>query len=274
MESSLAKACFSVISMILIVSFSGCTMPDFGFGGGDTIKEGVMSAELSSDLTRVRSDDYTNLYLTVGNPSTYDQYTQNTYTVKAKIISLGIFDSSSDTDEQEQDMLGVKQKSFAWRLNTPTEVSADTPTTVTAQLEVNKEIIFTMPSILFATKDAEAAAETRSNPLPGGPKNLYFNDNFINVEVDLNQQPPVIQELCLDGEVGGNVKFTPIMPGTINIDSLEVDDGSCTDIDNMAKTAYCTFNCDTDSVTDKKFKLTVSYTYRLIKDYAFTIYPY
>jgi hypothetical protein len=132
-----------------------------------------------------------------------------------------------------------------------------------------------MPSIVFATKDAVAAAQIRGSPIQGGSKTLYFNDNFINAEVDLNQQPPVVKESCLDGNVGGNVKFTPLNPGTITIESISIDDGDCdsSDIDNIAKTAYCKFNCDTDSITEKKFKMTVSYTYKSMIDYTFTIYP-
>jgi hypothetical protein len=54
-----------------------------------------------------------------------------------------------------------------------------------------------------------------------------------------------------------------------------VDHGDCdsSDIDNIAKTAYCKFNCDTTAITEKKFRLTVTYTYKVAKDYTFTIYP-
>ncbi|MBN2094925.1 MAG: hypothetical protein JW727_02660 [Candidatus Aenigmarchaeota archaeon] len=255
-----------MFSMVALVFLSGCTADP---GNNTDPYRGVMNAYLLSELERVRGGDYTVLDLVVENPSSYDLYTEDRYDVTAKISSLGLFDTSSETKEQTADMRGVRKKTFSWKLVAPDDLAAQADTTVRVRLQVERTATFTMPPIIFADQEYATSREVAGNPIPKGSTQVVFSDNFVDVYVDLNQAPPITTD-----SVHGNVKFVPKGNGLIDIGSISMPKGTCRDIDKVAKTASCEFKANPDTMVEETFQMKISYTYKLDLEKSLAIYPY
>ena len=270
------RALFSAgLILFLIVFLSGCTDVTsvfngwFDGGGGDNEPVvGTLTAEVSADPERVAGGDYTILHLFVANPSSFQSVTLNSYDVTASIFAKSLFSSNDPAkDKQSADLIGVRYKTFDWRLNAP-QVTAEMNIPVTIRMEVNKEAKFTMPAITFATRDALVSREIRNDPVPKGQKVFYLQDNFANIEVELNQEPPIVANT-----VHANLKFIPMMDGVIKINSISADGGSCDTPDNIARTVHCSFSQTTTDITEKKFVLTISYTFSSNIVHTLVVFP-
>lgn len=264
------RSCFQAgVLLFLVLCLSGCTMPDFGWNGGgeDGPVVSTLTAEVYAEPERVPEKDFTYLNLVVVNPSSFEYAALKTYKVKARIFALPIFDTSSEKKEQAADLIGVRQKRLTWKLVTP-EVPTEVNPIVIVHMEVEKEADFTMPPIVFATKDAKVARDIANDPIPPGPKTMTIQDNFANIEIELNQEPPIMTE-----KVYANLRFFPTMDGVINITSVKVDSGSCDKPDQIAKTVHCEFSQKTDSITEARFILTVHYAFSSNIGHTITIYP-
>ncbi|MGC9311023.1 MAG: hypothetical protein ACP5E4_04865, partial [Candidatus Aenigmatarchaeota archaeon] len=212
------------------------------------------------------------LDLIIKNPNTYEQYTQELYSVDARVYAKGLFSDyklDPKCKDKDVDILGVDEKSIYWDFYAPA-LPTETTTTVTIRADVKKKVTFPV-KILFADSTYLTGQEIAGTPIPPSPKTMYFSDNFITMKVDLNRRPPIVS-----GTAYANVLFTPKVDGILDVTDMATSSGRCeTDDDpNSYVTSYhCEFDGDSDSLTEELFGVTVEYNFTKYLEYTFTIMP-
>ena len=251
---------FIFLFLFLIVFLSGCTIPYFPNSSGIEPTK-PLTISLSSDLTRVKSQDITYLYLILDNLDKKEKYK-----VSAKIINSGLFDIPESYKETE--LSGLQKKTLEFKLKAP-NVSAETPSKVSVETTISKDFVFYLP-ILFADSEYLRECETRGEPVQKRQKTYSFSDNLVKVVVELNKEPPIDT-----GVAYANIKITPLGNGILEFNSISVGEGaSCEEINKYSNSVSCEFHSGyVKDIEEKKFEVKIKYDYKEIKSLSFTILP-
>jgi len=243
---------------------SGCTIPYFHNSSGIEPTK-PLTISLSSDLTRVKSQNITYLYLILDNLDEKEKYK-----VSAKIMNPGLFDIPESYKETE--LSGLQKKTLEFKLEAP-NVSAETPSKVSVETTISKDFVFYLP-ILFADSEYLRERETRGEPVQKRQKTYSFSDNLVNIVVELNKEPPIeIKEGR--GTAYANIKITPLGNGILEFDSISVEgDASCEEINKYSNSVFCEFHSSkVRDMKEKKFEVKIKYDYKEIKSLSFRILP-
>jgi len=251
---------FIFLFLFLIVFLSGCTIPYFPNSSGIEPTK-PLTISLSSDLTRVKSQDITYLYLILDNLDKKEKYK-----VSAKIINSGLFNIPETYKETE--LSGLQKKNLEFKLKAP-KVEAETPSKVSVETTISKDFVFYLP-ILFADSEYLRECETRGEPVQKRQKTYSFSDNLIRVVVELNKEPPIDT-----GVAYANIKITPLGNGILEFNSISVGEGaSCEEINKYSNSVSCEFHSGyVKDIEEKKFEVKIKYDYKEIKSLSFTILP-
>ncbi|HDI06618.1 MAG TPA: hypothetical protein ENF39_01270 [Candidatus Aenigmarchaeota archaeon] len=251
---------FIFLFLFLIVFLSGCTIPYFPNSSGIKPTK-PMTISLSSDLTNVKSQDITYLYLILDNLDEKEKYK-----VSAKIMNPGLFDIPESYKETE--LSGLQKKTLEFKLEAP-KVEVETPSKVSVETTISKEFVFYLP-ILFADSEYLRERETRGEPVQKRQKIYSFSDNLVNMVVKLNKEPPIDTEVAY-----ANIKIVPLGEGILEFDSISVEGGaSCEKINKYSNSVFCEFHSgNVKDMKEKKFEIKIKYDYKEIKSLNFRILP-
>lgn len=245
-----------LIYMIVIISFSGCTLLDQFFPHDNQKKTEPLIISLESDLTNVRSNNITYLYLILDN---LDE--DEIYYIEAKIMNPGLFSISNPTKNVTLEKL--QKKILEWTLQAP-KVETQTSSPVSVEVNLSKSFEFYLP-IMFADPNYLREREQAGNPVPKKSKSYYFSDSLISVSVTLNKNPPLDT-----GVAYANLKINPKIGGILKVDKIK--NGNCY-LDRL-NTASCKFEVkEVDKIIEKKFKITIEYYVKITKSLDFVILP-
>ncbi len=251
---------FILLLLVGLIFLSGCTIPPFPDDSGVEPTK-PLSISLSSDQSNVNSRDITYMYLTFDNLDENEEYG-----ISAKIMNPGLFDISGSFENIKLSKLQKKNLEFELKAR---KVSAETPTTVSVETTVSKDFEFYLP-ILFADSGYLKQQEVAGKPVQKRPKTYSFSDNLVNVDIELNKEPP-IETKDGEGRAYANVKVTPIGNGILKLEDV---DGSSCEINKLQKTASCTFTSGyVKNVEEKNFEIKINYDYKETKSLRFTILP-
>ena len=246
---------FILLLLVFLIFLSGCTLPFIDDQTPRQIQPLFIS--LSSDLTNVRSGDFTNLYLTFDN---LDE--KEGYDVSAKIMDSGIFIVSDGFCEEE--LKGLQKKTLELKLQTP-EVATDISSKVSVEIKVTKTSKFHIP-ILFGDHEYLIKKEIAGRPVQKQSKTYSLSDRLVNVEIELNKNPPIDT-----GVAWGNIKLTPKGNGILKFISIYGDDIMCDEINEFTNTVSCAFSGDADQLEEINFDMEIEYEYKEIKYLNFLI---
>ncbi|RLJ00784.1 MAG: hypothetical protein DRP06_01110 [Candidatus Aenigmatarchaeota archaeon] len=240
--------------LICLVCLSGCTNP---FEDQTPRQIQPLIITLASDLTTLKSGEETCLYLTFDNLDEKEEYE-----ISGRIMDGGIFIVSDSFDDEE--LIGLQKKTLELEIGAP-EVNADIPSRISAEVQVIKISNFHIP-ILFADREYEIEQEIAGQPIQKQPKTYSFSDRLVNVEIELNKNPPIDT-----GAAWGTIKLTPRRNGVLDFDSIYGDDIMCEEINEFTNTVSCTFSGDADQLEEMNFEMEIKYKYREIKYLDFMI---
>ncbi len=248
---------FILLLLVGLIFLSGCTIPPFPDDSGVEPTK-PLSISLSSDQSNVNSRDITYMYLTFDNLDENEEYG-----ISAKIMNPGLFDISGSFEDIKLSKL--QKKNLEFELKAP-NVSAETPTTVSVETTVSKDFEFYLP-ILFADSGYLKQQEVAGKPVQKRPKTYSFSDNLVNVDIELNKEPPVTT-----GTTYANIKVHPKGSGRLDSLRLSAKGGSC-EMNKLQSSASCSFSGSARTLEEKKFEVSVNYDYKETKSLRFTILP-
>ncbi len=248
---------FILLLLVGLIFLSGCTIPPFPDDSGVEPTK-PLSISLSSDQSNVNSRDITYMYLTFDNLDENEEYG-----ISAKIMNPGLFDISGSFENIKLSKLQKKNLEFELKAR---KVSAETPTTVSVETTVSKDFEFYLP-ILFADSGYLKQQEVAGKPVQKRPKTYSFSDNLVNVDIELNKEPPVTT-----GTTYANVKVYPKGSGRLDSLGLSAKGGSC-EMNKLQSSASCSFSGSARTLEEKKFEVSVNYDYKETKSLRFTILP-
>ena len=242
--------------LILIIFLSGCSIPPFD--GTKNPPPKPISINLESELTNVKSNDTTILYLIFDNLDKNEEYD-----VEATIINPGFFSVLSSPKKTK--ISGLDKKILEWSLQAQS-VPKETNTEISVEIKISKRFEFDLP-IYFANPLYLRKMEQLGKPVPKKSKSYSFSDNLIYIDAELNKEPPI------DGDtVYVNFKLSPKM-GFMESFNLIATNGRC-ELDSYEKTASCKFEVsNVEKIEEKKFKISVDYVVKIVKSLDFTILP-
>ena len=246
---------FILLLLVFLIFLSGCTLPFIDNQTPRQIQPLIIT--LSSDLINVRSGDFTNLYLTFDNLNEKEGYN-----VSAKIMDSGIFTPLDSFGDEEIE--GLQKKTLEVKLGAP-EVSTDIPSKVSVEFQIHKNSNFYVP-ILFSDREYELEQELAGHPIQKQPKTYSFSDQLVNVNIELNKNPPIDT-----GVAWGNIKLTPKGNGILKFISIYGDDIMCDEINNFTNTVSCAFSGDADQLEEINFDMEIEYEYKEIRYLNFMI---
>ncbi len=241
--------------LICLISLSGCTIPFLDDQTPRQIQPLIITLE--SDLTTLKSGEKTFLYLTFDNLDELEEYE-----VSGKIMDGGIFIISDSFGDEE--LKGLQKKTLEMELGAP-EISADIPSRISVEVQVLKISNFHIP-ILFTDREYAIEQEIAGQPIQEQPKIYTLADRLVNVEIELNKNPPIDT-----GNAWATIKLIPRMNGILDFDSIYGDDIMCEEINEFTNTVSCEFSGDPDQLEEINFDMEIEYTYREIKYLNFMI---
>ena len=246
--------------LICLIFLSGCTTPYFSDSSGNRLIR-PLSISLESDLTNVRSNDTTYLYLVLDNPDEEEEYT-----VSAKIMNPGLFNILDSFEDVK--LYGQQKKTLEFRLRAP-KVETETHTMVSVETTISKNFKFYLP-ILFADYDYLRKKETSGHPVPKKQKSYSFSDSFVKVVVTLNKEPPIDANAAY-----ANIMVSPLEGGILKLKNIKVDKGVCEINEPQNTSAFCSFygGIVTSGLEEKKFEMEIEYINKQTKSLSFTILP-
>jgi hypothetical protein len=242
-----------LLLLISIIFLSGC------INDNETTVE-PLKITLDSDLTTVRSNDTTYLYLTLDNLDKDEEYNIDTKVMNTGILEVLEYPKSTT-------LAGLEKKTLEWRLGTPI-VSTETTSSVGIEVHISKKYTFKLP-IIFANPDYLKKREQGGNPVPKKPKTYTFSDNLVSVTVNLNKEPPIDS----DKTAYANIEAVPKI-GTLKLIALSTDEGKCEkDKFNRGSCQFWVNPKNVNEIQEKRFSVTLEYEIKSTMSVDFTILP-
>jgi hypothetical protein len=243
--------------LAITIFLSGCSLPPLN-ESLDQPPEPIF-IKLESDLTNVKSNDITFLYLILDNLDKDEEYD-----VEAKIINPGVFSVLSSPSKTT--ISSLEKKTLEWELKA-SSVPKETNSQVSVEIKISKTFEFSLP-ITFANPLYLREKEQAGTPIPKKPKSYSFSDSLIYINVELNKEPPIDNNV-----IYANLKLNPKV-GFIESFSLTARDAESCDLDNYNKAASCKFKVDNvEKIEERKFRIEVNYVVKIVKSLEFVILP-
>ncbi len=250
--------------MFALVFISGCTLWE---PSSNNIEP--LTISLESDLTDVKSDDTTYLYLVLDNLDKNEEYD-----IETNIMSPGMFDVTEGPSDTE--LSGLQKETLEWKLSAPS-VDKEISSTVSVETSISREFEFYVP-IKFGEPDYLRKREQGGNPIPKDPKTYPFSDNLVSINVELNKNPPFEVPSFEEGAAYANMEVNSKVGGILNLTSVslnlnnEILNNKC-EIDT-SDTISCEFpSGHVNKIEEKRFKITLNYDVKIIKSKSFMILP-